>query len=268
MNEIRYPKTMAAMQAEEASQWAIGDALIEECSGDGYCDGSTEKLKEVAADAFNLIGREYAWTTLRELKNIARRFPPGTRVPGLGWTAHNAASNPEMLTQLIASMPPGEKLTERKARALMQQMRAKADEQIDAEIEAVNTQSEQTKRGTRSSKARQVAEIKAAAIQEYLEEQKGRTPTPNLVPEHPEAVSAMLAAGTLMQSARTAMGAARKAQQVWQEHSKSLPPNAIAEFVAEARRVYSAWHDFVIAADRMADSARPTRRVLRGTRAA
>jgi hypothetical protein len=85
---------MAAARRAEKSQWAIGDALLEEV-------GRGESVSKFEACATELAeeGLPYAPSTLRRLRDLAAKFPVGVRPPTLGIEMAAQAGTPSVLAK-------------------------------------------------------------------------------------------------------------------------------------------------------------------------
>ena len=68
----KFPKTVAAVQKHDRSQWEIGDALLAETD----IGGSYDELEEVAAELEGLNIEGYSVTHLSNLRRTAHNFPP------------------------------------------------------------------------------------------------------------------------------------------------------------------------------------------------
>src|SRR4249920_3293946 len=110
-DKMKFPKTVTAVkvyldveQKTEHSQWAIGDALYEECgsgSEPGVRDGSLERLEE----AYEEIQKEcqtekFSVRYLARLRDVSEDFPASERLGSVTWSAHEEAGNPEILHKL------------------------------------------------------------------------------------------------------------------------------------------------------------------------
>lgn len=87
----------AASKEADVLQWAIGDALIEECGPpgpDGVNTGSSHLLKKAAAKLNELGFRHYSYDHLRKLRSIADHFPAGVRTPA-SWSVYAVAGDPK-----------------------------------------------------------------------------------------------------------------------------------------------------------------------------
>lgn len=100
--DTEFAKTIAAAKDIERSQWALGDALVEECgppSDPGEHTGSDEKLM-LAKIALKAAGCEYSFEYLREIRRTAANFPTGERSPdgeALPFSYFLLAGTPEKL---------------------------------------------------------------------------------------------------------------------------------------------------------------------------
>lgn len=101
-----FTKTIdAARQLRDAegqhwtAQWALGDALIEECGPPGepgVHTGSDDLLRK-AQSALKRAGFDYGFEHLREIRRVAAAFSAGDRSPAASWTVHAAAGDPDTL---------------------------------------------------------------------------------------------------------------------------------------------------------------------------
>jgi hypothetical protein len=72
----QFPLTLAAAKDAQKSQWAIGDALVEECGppgGDHTNNGGTKKIA-AAAEFLGANGLEFSLSYLRRLRQVAFAF--------------------------------------------------------------------------------------------------------------------------------------------------------------------------------------------------
>jgi hypothetical protein len=114
-----FPKTIAAAQDIERSQWRLGDALVEECgppSEPGEHTGSDAMLME-ARLALKAAGCEYSFDYLRDIRRTAANFRNGERSPdgeALPFSYFLIAGTPENLrTVREKAKAVGEELTAR-----------------------------------------------------------------------------------------------------------------------------------------------------------
>lgn len=110
---VEFPRTVAAARAKEASQWSLGDALIDEVGKppeQGAGPDGSYALIERAREVLLKNGVEYAAETLRKIRNTAAAFRPSARRP-VSFHMHREAGTPAALDACIASLPAGEKLT-------------------------------------------------------------------------------------------------------------------------------------------------------------
>lgn len=109
---VEFPKVLAAALAQEASQFSLGDALIEETGeppkGGTGPDGSYIKLDKARVCLLK-NGVDYSSNYLRKIRNVAFIFRPSTRRT-VSFCMHQEAGNPETLDACIASLPKGQKL--------------------------------------------------------------------------------------------------------------------------------------------------------------
>jgi hypothetical protein len=96
---MQFPKTFAAAKRSEKGQWAIGDALLEEIGPPRVGARQDHLFTECAAELAE-GGMPYKAGYLRELRNIAHKFNPELRNPGLGVQVAAAAGTPEMLAKV------------------------------------------------------------------------------------------------------------------------------------------------------------------------
>lgn len=110
-------------------QWALGDALIEECGPPGkrgISDGSYERLAK-AVEYLCANGVEHndrTLRTLREYREVSYLYPNGTRVPSVSFSVHRVLDGPDWMTRILADLPAGEKLTVIKATEMADAIRA------------------------------------------------------------------------------------------------------------------------------------------------
>lgn len=118
----KFPKVLAAARQIEIDQWALGDALIDECgepteaarrrsAGGSGGDGSYAKLEECS----KFLGEQglpnYSVRYLAELRQTATDFRGRDRKTNLSWSAHVAAKEPETLKAIVAGAPEKQKVT-------------------------------------------------------------------------------------------------------------------------------------------------------------
>ena len=102
---IRFPQTLAAAKAAEKDQWALGDALLNECGppGDDHGhNGSFAKLQAAQAE-LESHGLEYATNTLRTYRDVAHTFPHAARMASVSQRVHIECRTPEMLQAVFAA---------------------------------------------------------------------------------------------------------------------------------------------------------------------
>src|SRR5882724_3451261 len=100
-----FPKTIGLIKARENSQWAIGDALIEECgesSTQGGKDGSRELIAKVASEVAELGFEGYSLEYMARLRTVSGQFSKESRDSLLPWSFHRNAGSPEMLNKIKA----------------------------------------------------------------------------------------------------------------------------------------------------------------------
>jgi hypothetical protein len=94
------PLTFAAMKRAEKSQWAIGDALLEEI-GPPRAGKSQERAFADCAAELEDAGISYSQAYLRALRNIAHKFDLDDRT-GLGVRVAMEAGTPAVLAKAEA----------------------------------------------------------------------------------------------------------------------------------------------------------------------
>jgi hypothetical protein len=116
------------VQAEEASDWEIGDTLLDLLPmGDrpGGNRGIARAIREIAAEV------DAEPQTLTTYRKVAHAWPLGTRVPNATWAAHRAYSGPPSMSsqraQTLLSLPRNEhgKITVQAVKALTRGARGK-----------------------------------------------------------------------------------------------------------------------------------------------
>lgn len=216
-----YPLTMKAAQGIERDQWALGDALLEECGPpgeDGARNGSSEKLEAAQAElAAN--GMPYAFNTLRQYRDISAAFPPATIVAGLSHGVHKVCGTPEMLTAVLKAWEkenPTQKLTEPSCSRILTEIRRqnaeayqrenakeilKHEEAKERHLEAKEKITKAKKKkltaSTPTARARAATEVEEAvkaakrAAQEVEETMPPPKGDPNAVPEESKMLSVL-----------------------------------------------------------------------------
>lgn len=95
----KFPKTIAAIQRRDRSQWEIGDALLAETD----VGGSHDELQEVAEELEHQKIEGYSIEHLRKLRATSHNFPSRARETSISWDAHKHAGSPEMLETIVKS---------------------------------------------------------------------------------------------------------------------------------------------------------------------
>ncbi len=109
----KFPLTLAAAKDAEKSQWAIGDALVEECGppGDDHANNGGSKRIAAAAAFLGANGLELSESYLRRLRQVAFAFPDVRTRTSVSWNAHEAAGTPKILDSILEGLPKGTKPT-------------------------------------------------------------------------------------------------------------------------------------------------------------
>lgn len=98
MSTLHYPLTFAAAKRAEKSQWAIGDALLEEI-GPPHAGRRQEEAFEECARELKEQGMPYSTQWLRELRNTAHAFHLESRASGLSIKVAQVAGTPAVLAK-------------------------------------------------------------------------------------------------------------------------------------------------------------------------
>jgi flagellar biosynthesis GTPase FlhF len=205
-NDLRFPLCFSAAQAIEKNQWALGDALIQECGPLGREGVRNNAYAAIQAAAVELTeqGLEYSELTLRDLREISYLYTPPRRRGGVSFAVHRDLRSPDLLDSFLAALPDGERLTRDKARRMrrawnLQQMVVKRERKNQAEIATAEIQTakekettaiQDIKKATSEPEKRQAAEKRKIAETERKEAEakliqtkeppstRGRRPTP------------------------------------------------------------------------------------------
>lgn len=129
MTKLKYPKSVAAVRADQKSQWMIGDALLAECgppSEQGVQDGSFERLDEAAREIAEQCGDEktYDIKSLSKLRSVSYNFPESAR-RALSWSIHEEAGHPQALNKIIKAASKGQPITRDYMRQIIQKWKQK-----------------------------------------------------------------------------------------------------------------------------------------------
>lgn len=107
----KFPKVLAAARQIELDQWELGDALIEEigepvsrAARENTRDGSLAKLHECSEFLAGHGLPDYSVSYLAKLRNTAFDFQGRNRKPNISWSAHNEASTPSILREVITQL--------------------------------------------------------------------------------------------------------------------------------------------------------------------
>jgi hypothetical protein len=128
----KFPKTLAAFKvaileespgccASDSANWAIGDALIEECGSDPVWDVDWQKSEFKGGlkirEAFDYLEEHLGdalwcgvWELLTYYREVAETYPPSTRKMNITYQAHRTADGPEDVARASKELPPGETL--------------------------------------------------------------------------------------------------------------------------------------------------------------
>lgn len=101
MSERQFPLTFAAAKRAEKSQWAIGDALLEEIGPPHKGAKQDHAFKACAAELADR-GVPYSTDRLRHLRDTAHAFDLDRRRSTLGIEAHFEAGTPAVLDKAEA----------------------------------------------------------------------------------------------------------------------------------------------------------------------
>jgi hypothetical protein len=221
----------------ERDQWALGDALLEECGApgdDGVNNGSGAKLQaaqvELAADGF-----EYEVDTLRKYRDLSATFPAGTRIPAVSHRVHIECRTPGMLKAVLTAWEkekPGQKLALHACARLITEIRRQVTVKWEREW-AVKHEAAQKKRAAadvwvtaakakqmaaapgpdRESAAVEVRKAVRAAERAAAEVEKAAAPPKGdpLVPPPAEKIPAMLFSMEMLSKAMKAVTLANEA---------------------------------------------------------
>lgn len=117
-----WPKSTRAVRKQEASNWEIGDALIEECGspGEGRANNdSLTRIKDFTTFLFSDYGIERSVNTLREVRDICHVFPHAARAACVSWSVYRIfRGNPDLLLEWINKYP-SEGMTAKAAREMI-----------------------------------------------------------------------------------------------------------------------------------------------------
>jgi hypothetical protein len=151
-----YPKTLVAVKAANLDQWAIGDALVEECgppSKDGVNDGSYNKLKE-AAEYLLTHNFEYHVKTLARLRQTAYNFRGSARNPFIAFYTHETAGTPEFLQSVIQGAPKGIRITQAYIEGIKQRLADEVRREREAAAEKAEKEREKAEREEAEARAK------------------------------------------------------------------------------------------------------------------
>jgi hypothetical protein len=137
---IEFPLCHAAVGNMERDQWALADAILDECpepGRNGARTGSYAKMERMQAEIARNHGVKLSFERIRKLRKVASAFPPGRRRPGeASLEAHLQAGTPDELDELIRKNP-GAVLTVSRIR---QPLEEKARREREAEELRIQTQ--------------------------------------------------------------------------------------------------------------------------------
>jgi hypothetical protein len=151
-----YPKTLAAVKAANLDQWAIGDALVEECgppSETGVQDGSRNKIKE-AAEYLLTYNFEYKIETLAHFRETAYDFKESVRLPSISFSVHRAAGSPEFLKSVIQGAPKGTRITQAYIEGIKQRLMDEARREREAAAQKAEKEREEAEREEAKTRAK------------------------------------------------------------------------------------------------------------------
>jgi len=117
-----YEKTIEACLRREASQWEIGDALIEECgkpSKKGDNDDSYAKIKAVAKE-LESKGIDYSFNTLRVMRETSFAWANDTRL-SFSWSVHRLFNEHQKVLRDWCKKYPEETMTVATAQNLLKE---------------------------------------------------------------------------------------------------------------------------------------------------
>jgi flagellar biosynthesis GTPase FlhF len=221
----KFPHTLAAAKDAEKSQWAIGDALVEECGppGDDHANNGGSKRIAAAAKFLGTNGLEYSESYLRRLRQVAFAFSDVRTRTSASWNAHEAARTPKIIDSILKGLPEGTKLTGAIVRAARDQAydekrreRETARDRAAAEEKAAHVEQREAADAlwaATNEHEREVAERQQLAADERAEKASEEMARNNVAPKRrevsikPQRVPAMLLAHQM----NSDMAMARKA---------------------------------------------------------
>jgi hypothetical protein len=163
----KFENTLAVAAKHDRSQWELGDALIKDIPpSSDYHNGSTAKLTELS-ELLAEQGYDYELGYLRILWWVANKFPSNTRVSHCAsWAVHRLAQSPDMLDVILKSarLRDGQRLTLRRAKAILAAIEDREHEQARREHVASGKKSAPPKRPTKTSPPQNTAPVTKSAI--------------------------------------------------------------------------------------------------------
>ena len=113
-NSVQFPLCDAAVEKRKVGDWALADAIVEECSEtgeDGVRNGSQAKMVAMREEIAKNHGVDLSLERIRKLRKVASTFPAGRRRPAASLEGHLEAGTPEVLDAITNSAPNGTPLT-------------------------------------------------------------------------------------------------------------------------------------------------------------
>jgi hypothetical protein len=255
---VNFPKTLAACQSAENSQWAIGDALLKDKIDEGF--NGSRGLKAVSKELAE-YGIEYAPNTLSELRETARLFPPARRHAKVSFAAHRKAWNPDILDTIVkAAKKDGDRVTQdyveltvvrmaKDARKEREKAKAEADREA-TEAEAAKDLARRKEREAkdveerkRAERDRKDAEAKHRKAVERVKATKVEPKKGDRVAPDVEDVPRLVAVTTFSSNATDAKRLAKKTSELLKAHIDTLTDDYVVGMVEEAMAASDAWRE-------------------------
>lgn len=99
---MKFPKTVAAVKAEEMSGWKLADAILAECPGGDLNPPIKPRLDAMHDDIEAECFKSIPTSTLKRYRTAAQKFPRQARLADYPMATHIAAGSIENLQALIA----------------------------------------------------------------------------------------------------------------------------------------------------------------------
>jgi hypothetical protein len=84
-----FTKTIEALQTQESSHWAVGEALVKEVNS--YSSQTSVIQWDALGAALEQAGLSHTISTLKAYRRVAMSFSPESRIEGVSFAAHQAA---------------------------------------------------------------------------------------------------------------------------------------------------------------------------------